>query len=151
MKHYLALILLVLLVTCKSENTTASYQENYHLPIKIGEHNFLAEVADTPQAKKKGLMYRPCIKDNQVILFIYDEPRILSFWMKNMKISLDMLFFDSSGVLQEIKRNIPPCTTTKCPSYVTSSDSKMVVEMKAGLAETLEIHIGDKIYLSKLK
>ncbi len=151
MKHYL-LFLPVLVFGCKAENIVKKplYQENYHTPIAIGQHQFMAELADTPEAMQQGMMYRPSIKENQAMLFIYEQPQPMSFWMKNMRISLDMLFFDSKGVLQEIKTNVPACQAEPCPIYPSRYDNNQIVaEIKAGLAKKLGLAIGDRLTINR--
>ncbi|MBS9778153.1 MAG: DUF192 domain-containing protein [Gammaproteobacteria bacterium] len=120
------------------------YQENYQEPIEIGKHRFTAEVVSTPTLMQKGMMYRPQIKPDNAMLFVYEKPQNMSFWMKNMRIPLDILFFNAAGVLQEIKSNVPPCVSYDCPVYPAQhGDNQYVVEMKAGRAHTLGIQIGD--------
>ncbi len=149
MKHYLLLISLFVAIGCKAENTpqkTQQYQENYHTPIAIGQHQFIAEIADTPQAMQQGMMYRPSIKDNQAMLFIFSKPQPMTFWMKNMQIPLDMLFFDKAGVLQEIKTDVPACQADPCPTYPAQNDNNQIVaEIKVGQAKKLGLTVGDRL------
>ncbi len=148
MKHYILLILLAIVSVGKAEKSApvALYQENYQIPITIGKYPFMAEIVDTPQAMQKGMMYRPSIKTNQVMLFVFATPRLLTFWMKDMQIPLDMLFFDDSGVLQEIKTNVPICDADPCPTYPALHDNNQIVaEIKAGQAKKLGLRIGDKL------
>lgn len=147
MKRYLLLILLTMVTLSKAQTSVSpAYRGNYHTPITIGRHHFVAEIVDTPQAMQLGMMYRSHIGDNQAMLFAYDKPQAMTFWMKNMHIALDMLFFDDKGVLQEIKADVPPCQQVNCPVYPARHDNnQFVVEIQAGLAKKLRLRIGDKL------
>ncbi len=122
------------------------YETHYDNRISIGERQFAGEIADTLPAMQKGMMYRPEIRDDQAMLFVYPRPQRLTFWMKNTLIPLDMLFFDEQGILLEIKQNVPPCTKTPCPVYPSRHDSvKYVVELNGGASQRLAIRVGDRL------
>lgn len=148
MKFFLSLIFLLLSTWGTAQPAPLPlYHENYQQPITIGRHSFLAEIVDTPKSMQKGMMFRPHISENHAMLFIYPNPQPMTFWMKNMQIALDILFFDQRGVLQEIKSNVPPCQTPKCPVYPAKHDNnQFVVEIQAGLAAKQGITIGDKLH-----
>lgn len=119
---------------------------DYSTRLHIGEHLFFTELADTPEKMQTGMMYRNTMQENQAMLFIYPRPQAMTFWMKNTLIPLDMLFFNSSGVLQEIKSNIPPCQSADCPIYPAKrKDNQFVIELKGGQATALGIKVGDRL------
>lgn len=124
----------------------ANYQENYNSFIYIGDHEFQTEIANTLPKMQKGMMFRPHMKTNQAMIFVYPRVQRMQFWMKNTLIALDMLFFDAKGQLLEIKSNVPPCKTAACPTYDSRHHNILyVVELKAGTAEQLNIRVGDKL------
>ncbi len=113
----------------------------------VGNQDFQTELAITPAEQRQGLMFRKSMQDNQAMLFIYQKPRRVAFWMKNTLIPLDMLFFDDNGSLVEIKENIPPCKTATCPTYPARYPRiKYVLEINAGLSQKLGLKVGDKLY-----
>ncbi|PIE42405.1 MAG: hypothetical protein CSA47_00890 [Gammaproteobacteria bacterium] len=119
---------------------------NYTSWIWIGEHEFATEIANTPAAMQRGMMMRPGIEDNEAMLFVFTRPKPVTFWMKNTLIPLDMLFFNARGLLQEIKAAVPPCRTSRCPTYPSQYDDNVfVVEMQSGMAKKRNIQIGDKL------
>lgn len=73
------------------------------------------EVADDPAERAQGLMWRKDLPAGQGMLFVYDSPQPVSFWMKNTLISLDMLFFDARGVLRHVHPDARPLDLTAIP------------------------------------
>jgi len=122
------------------------YQTRYNNVIFIGNRAFIAELVSSPAARQKGMMYRPGINPEQAMVFIFQSPRRVSFWMQHVNMPLDMLFFDEKGYLKEIKANVPPCRVATCPTYPSQHDDIMfVVEIKAGQAAAQDIRIGDRL------
>ena len=94
------------------------------------------EVATTPDQQARGLMFRPVLGTNKGMLFIFDQQRQLSFWMRNTLIPLDMVFIDNDGKLVSIQREAEPKTTTPRPS---SGPARYVLEIDGGEAAILGI------------
>lgn len=105
-------------------------------------HVFQIEIADEPEERSRGLMFRDALADEAGMLFLYPTPRIASFWMKNTKISLDMLFFATGGEIVTIAPNTTPFSTVP-----VLSDAPVigVLEIDGGDAERLGIKVGDMI------
>ncbi|MBF0397105.1 MAG: DUF192 domain-containing protein [Desulfobacterales bacterium] len=72
-------------------------------PINICGSDLKIDIAKTKLQRKKGLMFRSNLPENEGMLFIFDHPRRVGFWMMNTSIPLDVAFFTSNGVLTEIK------------------------------------------------
>lgn len=138
---------LLLGVFCPLMAQATEPETHYDHPVCVGNQRFNTEIADTLPKMQQGMMYRTRMTDDQAMLFIYPAPRNMRFWMKNTRIPLDMLFFDSKGVLQEIKHNVPPCQTENCPVYpAKAADNQFVLEIKGGLAKKQHIQVGDRLY-----
>lgn len=103
------------------------------------------EIADEPQEQAKGLMFRENLNWNDGMLFVFESERKQSFWMKNTRIPLDMLFIDKDFRIIEIKENIQPCKTDSCPSYPSKFPAKYVLEVNAGFTAMNKIKIGDSV------
>lgn len=103
---------------------------------------FHVEVMDTPADREKGLMFRESMPKFSGMLFVYETPQPVAFWMKNTLIPLDMLFFDSQGRLERIKSQAQPHDET--PVF-GGTDIQYVLEINGGLAETLGIEPGAEI------
>ncbi len=113
---------------------------------KIGGEVIELEIAQTPQQQAMGLMYRTALPDNRGMLFPLNRPRIVSFWMKNCRISLDMIFL-RNGVVKHIELNAPPCQTEPCPTYGSSVPVDQVIELRGGRAQELGLEVGDRIQI----
>ena len=109
------------------------------------------EVAQTLQQKATGLMYRTELAANRGMLFTFDPPRSIGFWMKNTLIPLDMVFL-RNGKVQAIKAQVPPCKADPCPSYGPSPNTLIdqVIELRGGRAAELGLKAGDRITIQFL-
>ena len=106
------------------------------------------EVADTPQKQSQGLMFRENMKWDHGMLFIFDNETILSFWMKDTLIPLDMIFVDKTFRIINIIDNTLPCNIEPCPDYSSEKPVKYVLEVNAGFVETNDIEAGDFISMN---
>jgi uncharacterized membrane protein (UPF0127 family) len=111
----------------------------------IANQQINLEVARTPRQREKGLMYRTSLAANRGMLFVYEPPQPVSFWMRNTKIPLDMVFL-RDGRVKLLKVNVPPCrVNSSCPIYETDTAIDQVVELRAGRAAELGLKIGDRV------
>jgi hypothetical protein len=76
------------------------------------------------------------------MLFLFESSDTLSFWMRNTRIPLDMLFADSSGRIVTIHRNTIPYSEQ---SYPSTEPASIVLEVAAGVADEVGITTGDRI------
>ncbi len=120
-------------------------------PLRIQKQNgerlaFTVEIADTPEAQRRGLMYRDHLPEDQGMLFVYRAPVFVSFWMKNTQIPLDLIFIAQDGKITGIKNMARPYDESPIPS---GAPVKAVLEIKGGLAERLGITKGDRVMWSQ--
>ena len=92
------------------------------------------EVADTPQSRQRGLMFRDRLPHDG-ILFIFQNAAPHRFWMKNCKFPIDILWLNPQKVITHIAENVPPCSADPCPTYGPERDSLYVLEVAAGFAK----------------
>lgn len=104
---------------------------------------FSVDIADTREEMQKGLMFVEEMTDEEGMIFIYPEPQLTKFWMKNTLIPLDMLFFDKNNTLVHIEHSAQP--HDESPRGPDSEDICSVVEINAGLAKETNIEIGSKL------
>ena len=103
-----------------------------------------AEVADTESKRQLGLMFREGLAENQGMLFVFEEEGRHSFWMKNMKFPLDIIWIDEDWRVVQIKTNVQPCKDS-CESITAQAKAKYVLEVNAGFAGRNKIKIGGKV------
>jgi len=100
------------------------------------------ELAVTPEEISNGLMFRPSLPDNRGMLFLFDQPRLPAFWMKNTLIPLDLVFLDGAGGVVDVIAEVQPCAAEPCPNYPPSSPAQAVLEINAGSAAAHGIDVG---------
>ena len=98
------------------------------------------EIADNPDKRAIGLMFRSSLPDNAGMLFIYEKPQPLFFWMKNTYIPLDIIFANGNMQILTIHKNTKPLSEKLIPSY---GDSLYVVEVNAKFCDNYSIKVGD--------
>ena len=105
-----------------------------------GRANFKVEVADDPAERAQGLMFVEQMPTLSGMLFIYEQPQSVAFWMKNTLIPLDMLFVGPTGEVLALHENAIPGDLTPIPG---GDGVQMVLEINAGLVGRLGIGVGD--------
>lgn len=117
--------------------------------IQVREAIIDLEVARSPQAQALGLMYRQSLPDNRGMLFPFDPPQQVRFWMKNVPIPLDMVFLQA-GTVKAIASQVPPCRHSPCPTYGPDIPVDQVLELRGGRAEELGLKVGDRLVIHYL-
>jgi hypothetical protein len=102
------------------------------------------EVAQTPEQQAMGLMFRQSLPSNRGMLFTFNPAKVTRFWMKNMSISLDMIFLQQ-GEIKAIAANVPPCKADPCPVYGPDTAIDQVIELREGKASELNLAVGDSL------
>ncbi len=100
------------------------------------------EIARTQEELTQGLMYRSSLPPDSGMLFVLEPPRMLTFWMRNTLIPLDMVFLSSQREVIRIEGDVPPCTSDVCPTY-GGVYGAYVVEVNAGFCDAHGIREGD--------
>jgi len=103
------------------------------------------EVADTDITRRIGLSGRKSLGDYSGMLFVMEKEEISGFWMKDMYISLDMIFIDGNGFIVDIKKNLMPCTTSYCPNIYSNVAFKYVLEVNSGFSESNRVGVGNSV------
>jgi len=105
------------------------------------------EIANTPQERARGLMFRDHLPQDMGMLFIFPAPEHWTIWMKNTKISLDILWLDHKKTIVHIEPQVPSCDLpgTGCPQYQPNNKASYVLELAAGRASTLNLEKGDQL------
>ena len=104
-------------------------------------HRFTVEIAATPEQQQHGMMHRTSIAPDRGMLFPYDQPQNVAFWMKNTLIPLDMIFVRADGTIARISTAVPH---SEAP--MPSGESVVaVLEIAGGRAAELGIRVGDRV------
>lgn len=107
---------------------------------------FFVEIADTPKLQERGLMFRTNLPEDQGMLFIFNETAAYSFWMKNTKIPLDIIWLDENQEIVYIVKNMQPCPeNSQCPIVSPRATAAYVLELNAGTTDRLWLQNGDKM------
>ena len=114
------------------------------LSTSAGIVDLKVEVADTPALQMQGLMMREDLPQGHGMLFIFDDDRRRSFWMKNTPLSLDILFFDDQGLWLNSHLSTVPFSTKNLRSV---GKAQYALEVKAGEASRLNLGEGTKLLL----
>jgi uncharacterized membrane protein (UPF0127 family) len=105
------------------------------------------EIADDAYQTETGLMYRKSMPKNEAMLFIFEDEKPRSFYMKNTEFALDIIYVNSNNEIVSIQKNAKPLDKTSLPS---GAPTKYVLEVNAGLSEQWGLEKGDRIVWSKL-
>lgn len=120
------------------------HKKKYTL-LRISPHMFInLEIAQTPQERARGLMFRKNLQKNQGMLFVFPKPLAHSFWMKNTLIPLDLIWLDHEKKIVYYQDEIPPCNESECRIYSPPADMKAsyVIEIQSGLRKKLNLEKG---------
>ncbi|MEY4704008.1 MAG: hypothetical protein RL042_204 [Nitrospirota bacterium] len=148
MQRPLALLFMLLLSFTCSTQAEADQAMPGLIPITLpGGAIIHAELADTPQKRAEGLMYRERLAPDHGMLFTFLQPQAWTFWMKNTKISLDIIWMNEKKQVIHIESNVPICTRTddSCPQYRPNNEALYVLELAGGTSEKLKIERGVKL------
>ena len=120
------------------------------IPIQLpGGVVIRAEIADTMKKRAECWMYREHLAKDRGMLFTFDQAQAWTFWMKNTKIPLDILYFDSARKLVSQQRDVPPCSLgDRCPPYPSQAPARYVLELNAGQAAALKLADGAELTFS---
>lgn len=140
-KIILSLILsFYFLSACSPEKPTL------HIHTQDAVHDVTVEIADNDEERARGLMWRDSVPENTGMLFIYPEDIDAVFWMKNMKVPIDMIFITSQKTVDTIHHSVPPCLADQtCARYSSEGLVRYILEVRAGYAKENNIQIGDNI------
>ena len=84
------------------------------ITLQAGIHQLDVQVAATPGQRQTGLMFRPSMPQHEGMLFVFDEPSVQCFWMKNTLIPLTAAFLDDQGTIVNLVDMKPLDTSSHC-------------------------------------
>jgi uncharacterized membrane protein (UPF0127 family) len=96
--------------------------------IIVAGERYDVELATTPEARGRGLMYREQLDPRGGMLLVYRNDGNHRIWMKNVPIALRVFWIDRDYRVIDARR-LPPCKTDPCPVYAADRDSRYVLEL----------------------
>jgi hypothetical protein len=116
--------------------------EDLSIETAQGVRRFHVEIADNDAEREQGLMYRRTMAADHGMLFEFDPPQPVSFWMHNTYLSLDIIYIGPDGRILNIADHATPFSDENLPS---AGPVRGVLELNAGRAEALGILPGDLV------
>lgn len=117
--------------------------ENIVIDTDKGPQSFTVEIAADSHSQERGLMFRREMDPDKGMIFRFDPPQFVSFWMKNTFLPLDMIFVRPDGTISSIHANAVPFSEDSIPSI---EPVRAVIEINGGRAAALHIVPGDKVH-----
>ncbi len=133
----LAALLLLGGAACQREFKSGLSQ----VELTVGGHKLLAEVANGPEARTTGLMFRRTMAQNRGMLFVFPKAEPLSFWMKNTYLPLSVAFLNAQGIVLNIE-DMEPQTEI---SHASRGPAMFALEMNRGWFAASGVKPGDRV------
>lgn len=115
----------------------------------MGYVQFTVDIVKSVEDQKAGLSGVEHLPQNKGMLFWYDEASVLHFWMKDMKIPIDIVFIGPDMKVSHILKELEPCVDIdRCPSYSSMRPALYVVEINSGLADKHGIRVGSEVEIA---
>ena len=146
------------LTSCKEDTKSiepvkVSFKKEGELILKKSSNDSIIaqlniEIADTEYETQTGLMYRNSMNANDAMLFVFSNQIPRSFYMKNTRIPLDIIYLDDTNTVVSFQENAKPFDESSLPSGVPA---KYVLEVNAGLVKQWLLGVGDKMEFSSIE
>lgn len=157
-KYLLLILVLLSVLNCRKDKprkvedkVVVSFKKEGILTIKKADSDSIIkildiEIADNDYEIQTGLMYRTQLEINHGMLFIFPDIDFRSFYMKNTKIPLDIIYIDEANTIVSVQKNAQPFNETSLPS---EAPAKYVLEINGGLFDEWQLAVGDRIEFSQ--
>jgi len=126
----------------------ASLNEDRYLKAKVTVKGFElnADLAVTQEQMSKGLSVKDKLEENESMLFVFEDLSRHSFWMKDMKFPIDIIWLDRNGKIVHVEKNLQPCVSVLiCTNYSPNTDSHYVLETVSEFTQRHNISVGTDI------
>lgn len=114
----------------------------------LGGQAYQLELVAEPDSRRQGLMGRSELAPGTGMLFDFPEGTRPAIWMRNMQMSLDLLFVDEHARLMQVFAEVPPCSASPCAIYQAQQPLRFVIEVAPGTAAQLGLQPGDQLDLA---
>lgn len=140
MKPFVIGIILAIAVAVGVASSHASSQNVIDLSQKL-----TLEIADSDAARTLGLGGRPSLAENAGMLFVFDKPDVLAFWMKGMHFPLDIVWISRGIVVDVVMLKSPESNTALPEWHMPLQKADRVLEINAGMAEKIGLKRGVEV------
>lgn len=114
--------------------------------VTVNNATLVADIAATNDQRTKGLAVKDTLNEDEGMLFVFSTSREHSFWMKNMKFPIDIIWISEYHEVVHIEHSLEPCEPdTFCPTYKPDRNSLYVLETVAGFAQKYNITENDYV------
>jgi len=114
---------------------------------QINGHVFSLYLAETSQEQEIGLAKYKSIAKDQGMIFLFNKSDYYSFWMKDMKFPIDIIFISGNKVV-DVFQKVPVSPNENLPVYTTRTKADKVLEINAGLTKKYGIKIGSNVKIN---
>jgi uncharacterized protein len=129
-----------------SKKATSSSNGFQQVNVTVNGLVLVADIAASNEQRTKGLSVKDGLAENEAMLFVFDTQGEQTFWMKDMKFPIDIIWINSNKTVVHIEHNLPPCSLeVLCPTYKPNEDSLYVLETIGGFAEKHDIAQGTRV------
>lgn len=146
-----ALAVLLVFAACAAVAFTIFLVER-HVPavqavVRVGEHEFRVEIADTPDREARGLSGRASLGEDEGMFFIFAVPGTYGFWMKEMNFPIDIIWIAGGRVAGFVEQAQPEPgkPLPELAVYYPPEDVDRVLEVNAGTVARYGIKAGDAV------
>lgn len=158
MNRKVAMALFAVLVLSMGTGAGSRAAETEYLALQLGGVMLnRLELALTPPARTRGLMQREHLAADAGMVFVFPQEEILSFWMKHTRVALDLIYVNNQAEIVSIHTMaVEPAQREneslaayeqRLRNYSSGKPASVAIELKAGLAEILQLRPGDRLLL----
>lgn len=128
--------------------------QNSTSTVKINNQTFSVELANDEATREQGLSGKTTLAENSGMLFVFPQKGKYSFWMRDMKFDIDIIYIDDDTVVdifKDVKAPQADTPSSSLPLYTSEADANYVLEVPSGTVEKYLIKEGDKVEIKGVK
>ncbi|MEN9561523.1 MAG: hypothetical protein RIQ56_796, partial [Candidatus Parcubacteria bacterium] len=125
------------------ENPRSDMPSESQQTVYVDGNKILADVVKTETDRARGLGGRESLTDDTGMLFLFPEDGYHSFWMKDMRFSIDILWLSATGTIVHIEPSVSPDTYPR--SFSSLAPARYVLELPAGFSSQHDIRVGEDV------
>jgi uncharacterized protein len=136
------------LVACSSSYTPHTIDPDKPTRVRIGDATVTVEIAELPDAIRRGLSHRQHLDQDAGMLFVMPREQVWTFWMRDTPLPLDMIFIKSDLSVAGIVERAAPQTDTM---HRVRTSSRYVLEVNAGWAAAHAVKAGERVEFENVR